>query len=100
MSHWLAADWATRRRRPSAVVAADPTRTRAADTSADLTPYLLDDVVGHHDPWLAHQAEPAKLHGSHHHRARLARSHNVIQQNGGLVDDAGDRVALIEVRMK
>ena len=99
MSHSLAADWAMRRRRPSAVVAAEPRSTLGGRIPLlGFAPDLLDDVVGHHDPWLAHQAEAAQLHRRHQHGAGLARSHDVIQQRGGLVDDAGDGVALVEVR--
>ena len=87
------------RRRPSAVVAEDPSRTLAAGYHwLGLAPDLLDDVVGHHDPRLAHQAEAAKLHRRHQHGAGLAGADDVVEQGGGFVDDAGDGVALIDVR--
>ena len=55
MSHSLAALWAMNRRRPSAVVADDPSKHFGGGIPLlGFAPDLFDDVVGHDDPRLAH----------------------------------------------
>ena len=99
MSQSLAAVWAMNRRRPSAVVAAEPRRTLAAGYHCLASrPTCSVIVVGHDDPGLAHQAQAAQFHGADDHAAGFAGADNVIQQHGGFGDDPGDGVALVEVR--